>query len=453
MSKIEWTEKTWNPVTGCTKISPGCANCYAERMSKRLQAMGLDKYKAGFDTVVCHPDTLDIPLRRKKPTTYFVNSMGDLFHEDVPFSFVARIFNVAMRCHYEGKGHTFIFLTKRPERMATFFREAGQVETIYGFPVNRKQQWTASLTPNVWLGVTAENQEQADKRIPILLQIPAAVRFVSCEPMLSFVDFSKWLGYNPIYENNQKSGNSSIPSCDERGTTDRQQGASLAGGQERLGSLEQESTGEQMPEGTGRASAPIGLPSSQSDVSGGSSQRDCAPSCIHALQRRNPSRIDGEPQERGQERQSSEESGVDDALRADYSCPICSQEGQSHRPGRGKERNVKIDGSKSQGNPSTSPERGASTEYCEGLRDQLSDSIKDSPPTKLASLDLIIVGCESGPGRRHCDNDWIRQVVADCRSAEVPVFVKQIQDKDGKVIKDIDRFPPDLQFRQRPGVA
>ena len=170
-TKIEWTDKTWNPVTGCTKISEGCQYCYAERMSKRLAGRcGYDKdepFKVTF-----HPDKLDEPLRWKKPSMVFVCSMGDLFHEDVDDGFLCRVFDVMAVAEH----HTFLILTKRPKRMMNFFDI-----TVYG------------KRDNLWLGVTAENQQRADERIPILLEIPAAKRFVSVEPMLGPGDITKYI--------------------------------------------------------------------------------------------------------------------------------------------------------------------------------------------------------------------------------------------------------------------
>lgn len=169
-TKIEWAEKTWNPVTGCTKISPGCKNCYAERMAHRLQAMGQQRYLNGFKPT-CHPDILDEPMRWRKPSRIFVCSMADLFHDDIPIGFITNVLLTAQMAQQ----HTFLILTKRPERMKKVLSAI--------FAVNVP-------LPNLWLGVTAENQEQADKRIPVLLQIPAAKRFVSVEPMLGPVDLT-----------------------------------------------------------------------------------------------------------------------------------------------------------------------------------------------------------------------------------------------------------------------
>lgn len=173
-TRIEWADSVWNPVTGCTPISEACENCYAKRMSKRLAG------RCGYPKdepfrVTLHPDRLEQPLRWKKPRRVFVPSMGDLFHDDVPFMAIAKIFGVMHSC----KQHVFMVLTKRPERMKEFF------EWFVG------PEWRGAWAheyPHVWLGVTAENQQRADERIPILLQIPAAVRFVSVEPMLGVVD-------------------------------------------------------------------------------------------------------------------------------------------------------------------------------------------------------------------------------------------------------------------------
>lgn len=158
-SKIEWTESSWNPVTGCTKISEGCRNCYAERMAGRLKAMGQPNYRNGFK-VTCHPHTLTLPLKWKKPRTIFVNSMSDLFHEEVPLAFLDEIFFTMN----EARWHTFQVLTKRAEYMAQ---------------ISGRFNWT----PNIWMGVTVESAKHVD-RMDFLRDVPAAVRFLSLEPLL-----------------------------------------------------------------------------------------------------------------------------------------------------------------------------------------------------------------------------------------------------------------------------
>jgi len=176
-SKIEWCDYTWNPITGCTPISEGCRNCYAARMAKRLAGrFGYPKDEP-FTPGVVHPDKLGDIGKLRKPRRIFVCSMGDLFHDDVPLSSVARIFEYV----WTNKQHTFMFLTKRPERMREFFTQKNS-KACYG------GVWPQ---PHVWLGVTAENQEQANKRIPILLETPASLRFVSIEPMIGPVDLDE----------------------------------------------------------------------------------------------------------------------------------------------------------------------------------------------------------------------------------------------------------------------
>jgi len=158
-SHIEWTETTWNPVTGCTKISAGCKNCYAERMAKRLQAMGMERYKNGFD-VTLHEDIVELPLRWRQPRLIFVNSMSDLFHKDVPFPFIERIFLVMKECQQ----HTFQILTKRSTRLAEIASDLPWPE-------------------NVWMGVSVENASTVD-RVADLVRTHAKVRFLSIEPLL-----------------------------------------------------------------------------------------------------------------------------------------------------------------------------------------------------------------------------------------------------------------------------
>lgn len=162
-SHIEWTEMTWNPVTGCTKLSAGCKHCYAERMAKRLKAMGVARYQNGF-AVTLHEDLLTLPFTWKKPRLVFVNSMSDLFHRDVPLDFIQRIFDTMERCPQ----HTFQVLTKRSDRLREL---AGELP------------WPR----NVWMGVSVENAAVVS-RIADLQCVPAAVRFLSVEPLLGPID-------------------------------------------------------------------------------------------------------------------------------------------------------------------------------------------------------------------------------------------------------------------------
>lgn len=166
-TKIEWCEETWNPVTGCSPVSAGCDNCYARRMATRLRG----RYDYPQDNpfkVTLHPDRLNQPLKWRKPRMIFVCSMGDLFHRRVSERFIVDVWAVMLRCPQ----HVFIILTKRLERMVKLVGASKQ---------------------NIWLGVSVEDQKTADERIPELLKLRAAVRWISVEPMLGPVDMSKWL--------------------------------------------------------------------------------------------------------------------------------------------------------------------------------------------------------------------------------------------------------------------
>ena len=162
-SNIEWTEMTWNPVTGCTKISQGCKHCYAERMARRLEAMGSDRYRHGFQ-VTLHPDLLDVPRGWRQPRVVFVNSMSDLFHDDIPLAYIQRVFATMRDCPH----HTFQVLTKRSERLLEF---AAQLP------------WPK----NVWMGVSVEDARVLS-RVQDLQRVPAAVRFLSLEPLIGPLD-------------------------------------------------------------------------------------------------------------------------------------------------------------------------------------------------------------------------------------------------------------------------
>ncbi|MHB0927750.1 MAG: DUF5131 family protein [Candidatus Nanopelagicales bacterium] len=200
---IEWTDETWNPVTGCSKVSQGCKHCYALREWPRLAANPATAYFGReFTDVACHPERLDAPLRWAKPRKIFVNSMSDLFHESVPDDFIDRVFAVMALCPQ----HTFQVLTKRPERMLRYMTQDdgygrwgfidGRAREIYAAQHGRRFPAGKILLgplPNVWLIVSVEDQPTADERIPILLKTPAAVRGISAEPLLGPVDVEPWL--------------------------------------------------------------------------------------------------------------------------------------------------------------------------------------------------------------------------------------------------------------------
>lgn len=163
-TKIQWTEMTWNPITGCTKISEGCLNCYAARMAKRLKAMGNPRYINEFQVTV-HEDLLDIPLGIKQPKMIFVNSMSDLFHADVPDEIIVKVFDTMNKAHW----HTFQVLTKRPERV-----------------LEMDQEGLLKWTSNIWMGTTVESDKYIE-RVDVLRNTKACIKFLSCEPLLGSI--------------------------------------------------------------------------------------------------------------------------------------------------------------------------------------------------------------------------------------------------------------------------
>lgn len=207
LSPIEWTDATWNPVRGCSRVSDGCVNCYAEKIAARFSGPGqayeglVHSTGAWNGRIRLIPEKLGEPLRWREPRLVFVDSMSDLFHENVPFEYIDRVFTV-MACTTR---HTYQILTKRPQRMLEYFQRLRDVDWFPEQILNA--EWPGEWRPmtarrggydncgplwpleNVWLGVSVENQETADERIPLLLEVPAAVRFLSCEPLLGAIGF------------------------------------------------------------------------------------------------------------------------------------------------------------------------------------------------------------------------------------------------------------------------
>jgi protein gp37 len=200
-SSISWTHATWNPVTGCDKISAGCKHCYALRDWPRLAANPKSIYFGrAFTDVAVHAERLDQPLRWTRPRMIFVNSMSDLFHKDVPTEFIDRVFAVMGNAYCMDKGHVFQVLTKRADRMRDYLRDPGTVLRVtramkaMGLGLAGENAPPTWPLPNVWLGVSVESQAVADERVVHLLDTPSAIRWVSCEPLLGPVDLSFALG-------------------------------------------------------------------------------------------------------------------------------------------------------------------------------------------------------------------------------------------------------------------
>lgn len=467
MTKIEWVRnrdgspgETWNPIVGCSVATPGCTNCYAMKMAWRLANNPATPHYAGTvekvkgkpvwtGKVALAPDAvLTAPLRRRKPTTYFVNSMGDLFHENVPDEWIDRIKAVEALCPQ----HTFIELTKRAGRMRDYMAESDRVWDIFSAvrrhindEYRENSRFEDDETPwpwplkNVMLGVSAERQQEADERIPLLLDTPAAIRFVSAEPLLGAIDFSPWLGYNPVYEKQEKRG-VCVSSGSKWRSDDQARRNNLADSQTRMGPLEKEG-GESSMQTDKSGTRQRRLPSNKDHAE--RSEGVClGPSAsVPSFQRSDTRGFDGEPQGREEEKQPSIKSGTGDLFGTANSCSP-RFEGRPHRSERGEERDGKIDNRPSDRDPPAPIGRREVDSDSGRLRGDVPDNIKDSP--RRPALDQIIVGGESGPGAR-VPEDFeasARSLRDQCHAASVAFFFKQMPKKAP--------IPDDLLIREYP---
>lgn len=430
---IEWCDETWNPVSGCSKVSQGCKHCYAERVFQR--AYSHDRVIMGcvgpggepatrprnFTDVRCHEDRLDQPLRMRKPRRIFVNSMSDLFHEDVPFEFIAAVCGVAAAAPQ----HTFLVLTKRPWRMAQSLdwiehtarchdddpaKECANRAFDEGIRFGRRNTEAIKATkwplPNVWLGVSVEDQATADERIPLLLQTPAAVRFVSAEPLLGPIDFGRWLQMPLQVFQNSPRGVSLDPQVRQQGG---QQSDTVAN--------------------AGHFPCVQRLPSVASPD----------PVSLDAMTPSNGSR---EPCDHGRVGVVNRDSGAVGAAGTPppVEIPFSIEQPGNVRQGRGVSRNADSHGERA---GADSPEvdaarfesaarRGtADTSTHSDLGDGVALTVKADHCGAIhephcTTLNWVIVGGESGPGARPFDIQWARSVIAQCKAASVPVFVKQM---------------------------
>jgi len=487
MTSIEWVKngdgsrgQTWNPIVGCSRISAGCQHCYAEVMTKRLEAMGQPKYagllnKQGRFNGVTRFDeeALLIPLRRKKPTTYFVNSMSDLFHESIPDEWIDKVFAVMAL----SPQHIFQVLTKRADRMERYvctlrsydgplsdfwLGDALEADCGKTFPALKHTRIDKPL-PNVWLGVSAENQEEANARIPHLLDTPAAVRFVSAEPLLGPVDIRRFFRYDPIYEKQAKR-DVCLSGREERGYRDSIRRNDLEAAQAGLGPVE--IGGDQSPmQACASGARQRGILPNQGDAGRETSDGAGAPTGMASFPRTDPRGDNAEPQERHQEGQSPVQLGACDLQRTANSCDSSAEDRPCLRPTWSEEQHVKADHGSSGANPAEKIGRGTTEVDSCGLWGDVPSHIKDCQ--RASEINLVIVGGESGPGARPCNVEWIRSIVGQCKAADVPVFVKQLgsnivtqhpMDRDA-LLKirlanrkggDPAEWPEDLRVREMP---
>lgn len=431
--------ETWNLVTGCTPCSAACLNCYAARMAgSRLwnnrRYYGLTgKFEGRYyynGIVRYHDDLLDVPLHWRDPRTVFVCSMSDLFHPNVPFRFLADMFNVI--CDKRCEEHTFQILTKRPKRIMEFLQWCDKHRAVT-LDVN-------GPLSNLWLGTTVENQEMADKRIPELLKCLAVVRFLSCEPLISAVDLSEWLPKGGHYDR-------------RRNVVSRPNGARMVLCQNERNNLEDgQIRGQRASDDAAHKTTACrtkhqqerGL--SESLVSRKrQTEANCGTSdCLDGEKSGDDSTRDGNESQRWhQGQQSSIQSRTGDAER----------KRQALLPGVGQ----KTESSKRRTKCQCQIERGASAEDKRALEEQkclaakvgndfrcnADDDIGDRNTQKLGPfIDWVIVGAETGPHARPMKLEWAFDIQKQCRKAGIAFFFKQ--GSPGQVI------PPELNVREWP---
>ena len=402
-TKISWTEYSWNPVSGCTEVSPGCDNCYARVQAERYR--GGKAFPNGFD-ITLRPHKLREP-EKWHPSRIFVNSMSDLFHRDIPDEFLYQIWQTML----DVDKHIYQVLTKRPHRMAH------KIETL-GLE-------TAS---HIYLGTSTENQEFFDNRIPVLLSIGGkSPKWVSCEPLLGPIDLSPYLkgSYNPINGGESTQGGSGLPVCSCKDNSNRQSRERMERtpqSRERHGQI---STGSDNAERS--SPSRIGSSSSMATLLGSNSRQ----SSDQSYQRR-------------WEGQSPGEFGADN--RVDEYSTRCKdirqgEDRESTRRGEPRKQTIQITGERN----TTPTISGRETcNDCGGLRGEISNDLKNR---SQRTLDWCVVGGESGAGRRLMDYDWARLIRDQCVASDTAFYYKQ-----GNNFKPgMDNFLNGRTWEQHPG--
>lgn len=433
-TSIEWTEATWSPVTGCSKTSLGCKNCYAERLFPRAYP------GRKFTDVQTHPNRLRQPLSWRKPKRIFVNSMSDLFHEDIPEEFIVEVFAV-MAC---SSIHTFQVLTKRPTRMREVLSHpdfpnkiasAIEVADWYGMynvrdydlmaasVIRNRQVWPL---PEVWLGVSVENQETADERIPLLLQTPAAVRFLSCEPLLGPVDLSKWLGGNSQYDLDREDRRLSLSGSSGRSDRSEAGWECLENSRREarpMGQSPQKKNSDASPD----RRDPVGWVSTRKNHAPGEASNDGgSSSSLPGFSRSDSSGADNQSQEL-QWRQGGQSTREprDSDIRRSSEARNDNLGQETEAPERRTQQDGEVDRTSSAGDSSSSLTGPEAKINSDGFRSKRPNHIKDSAKSALA-ISWTIIGGESGPKARPMHVAWARSLVEQCKTAGVSCFMKQL---------------------------
>ena len=478
---IEWADETWPITRGCTRVSAGCQHCYAEAQAARIVRMGkgaptkydglvklvtrdvrqfklVDGQPTGdFRTVqrteprwtgtarFC-PEELATPLRQRKGRRIFVSSMSDLFHDDITNEQLAAVFGVMAACPQ----HVFMVLTKRARRMREWFawvsaqRLGGELmrptavsnQAVYRFmpgdngehEMYRRAAWLQTPCPwplpNVMLGVSVENQDAAVERIPYLQRTPAALHWISAEPLLGPIDLTPWIG--GLLVENQEGGGVCIPSSDIRGTGDRLGRSSLAHRHQTGESLGRSvQTGTMQPQ-AGGPDRVRGLPVAQRDARREVHDGVGAPSRVEALQWSDSERVDDQPQERREVGQQTVEPRTGHRLGANAPRDARTRNRESGEPARGEKSVHEADRRTGSGDQGGATEgRETDNDRCPIRRD-VSARVGGGPRSQ--SLHLIISGCESGPGARPCEVAWYRSLRDQCAAAGVAFFLKQARE-------------------------
>jgi protein gp37 len=432
---IEWTDFSSNAlqyrdgagrvVWACAKISPGCQRCYSEAIAERFNrgkeftvANMTDLTPFVCDKEMKHVltakvvDKIEVSGKR-----CFVGDMTDWFGSWVEDRLLDKLFAMmAIR-----KDVTFQVLTKRPERAAEYLNAPHRhqdiheaVKGIMGYDNSKRPAINRSDLPlkNVWIGTSVEDQKRADERIPHLLACPAAVRFLSCEPLLGPVDLTMWLGYNPNYESIRTDGSIRSRSRENGsfGDTSRRDNMASSGADEKADMQ--------------TSSSNIEISHGQGDAGGETSKHTTSEAGLLPLQGRDTPGINRESQRRRDDKQQPGESGTGDLCGTGEALHSSSRSNAKGSIG-GEERHGEADRIGSEGNTEKALSRRQTQEHREGLCGEPATSIKNSIGPTMG-ISWLIAGGESGHGARPCDLEWIRSIVGQCKTAEVPCFVKQL---------------------------
>lgn len=444
-TKIEWCDETWSPITGCTQVSEGCRKCYAKRMAERLAGRcGYpkdDPFKVTF-----HPDQIEKPLKWRKPRRIFVCSMGDLFHDDVRHEWVRDVFHIIDCC----RDHVFILLTKRPRNMQRFVEnERIKIDEDYR---------------HVWLGVTAEDQKTADERIPILLSIPAAVRFVSVEPCLSQIDLTPWLNSDMVSKNHKgvfyyerkregifgTSGNRVVQGG-LKGRNDMEDGT-ICGRQPDREQAIYEDDG-----GADKGGKVFVKRPHENFVHRGDKEEDgnlCPSNYMDDVEQcGHPGGTGDQPYRREPRKQQSQKLGNSHEAGKHITCRPRVESLRQGCAAGGSEYEREINGWTSQNYKEVVQGKAdTSIENSQYVRREPGNSKRHSCKEKLDThfgLDWVIAGGETGPGARPMQIQWVRDLRDQCAAATVPFFFKKWGPKadeisDGVIDGKVWREFPDM---------